>query len=76
MVVHSCAANQELAYLLTQLLTMTTTHQFPSLVAGGPAVAGAGVVVLRQLFLQPLLTPDGTVWLLVGYFPELPCHQG
>ena len=29
----SCVANQEPACSLTQLLTMTTTHQFPSLVA-------------------------------------------
>ena len=28
--IHSCAANQKLACVLTQLLTMTTTH-FPSL---------------------------------------------
>ena len=29
-VFHSCAANQEPAYLLTQILTITTTHKFPS----------------------------------------------
>ena len=29
--VHSCVANQEPACLLTQLLTMTTTNKFPSL---------------------------------------------
>ena len=28
---HFCDANQKLAFLLTQLLTMTTTHTFPSL---------------------------------------------
>ena len=31
LVVYSCAANQEKACLLTHLLTMTTTHKFPSL---------------------------------------------
>ena len=31
LVVHFCADNQEPALLLTQLLTMTTTHSFPSL---------------------------------------------
>ena len=30
LVFHSCAANQEPACFLTQLLTMTTTHKFPS----------------------------------------------
>ena len=30
LVVHSCAANQEPACLLTQLLTITTAHKFPS----------------------------------------------
>ena len=29
LVVHSCVANHERACLLTQLLTMTTTHKFP-----------------------------------------------
>ena len=59
MVVHSCAANQEPACLLAQLLTMTTTHKFPSLgrpdadlpavvkdEAVGAAVLKDGVVVL------------------------------
>ena len=41
MVVHSYAANQEPAYLLTQLLTMTTTDKFPSL-ERGVAELGAG----------------------------------
>ena len=33
LLVGCCAANQEPAYLLTQFLTMTTTHKFPSLQA-------------------------------------------
>ena len=32
LVVHSCAANKEPTCLLTKLMTMTTTHKFPSLV--------------------------------------------
>ena len=39
---HSCAANQEPACLLTQLLTMTTTHKFPSLGKGGGGVGRGG----------------------------------
>ena len=47
MVVHSCAANQEPAGLLTQLLTMTTTHKFPSL---SPSSAA-----LSSLLVKPVL---------------------
>ena len=31
LVVPTCVANQDPAHLLTQVLTMTTTHKFPSL---------------------------------------------
>ena len=67
MVVHSIAANQEPPCLLTQLLTMTTTQKFPSLVgvvvgvvgqveqtvAGGvhPAVPVRAKVLNKQLIL-------------------------
>ena len=46
---NSCADNQEPAYLLTQLLTMTTTQKFPSL-----------VVVVRVLAVgRPAAEEDG-----------------
>ena len=49
----SCAANQELACLLTQFLTMTTTHKFPSL-DGGPRLAHDA----QRCALAPVLRPS------------------
>ena len=48
MVVHSCAANQEPACLLTQLLTMTTAHKFQSL-ESGPASDLPGLLGIARL---------------------------
>ena len=55
MVVHCCAANQEPAYLLTKLLTLTTTQKFPSLFEGGGG--GLGLHVLTALLLGGGLLP-------------------
>ena len=80
LLIGSCAANQEPACLFTQLLTMTTTHKFPSLAGDVSVQVGAGHGAQRQVVVRHQLLGVGVLLLdvLLAQDPKVfvPDHAG